>query len=407
MSQETQPLVGLSLWRRGVGSWSNRPRGLLGWSAIAVALLVSIPVLSVLTNIFTPASEVWPHLIDTVLASYITNTVGLVILVAAGVVSMGVISAWLVTMCRFPGRAIFEWAMILPLAVPAYVMAYAYTDFLQFSGPVQSLLRELTGWGPRDYWFPNVRSLGGAALMLMLVTYPYVYLLARTAFLEQSVCALEVSRTLGCSPWRSFYRVAVPLARPAIVGGTILALMETLADFGTVQYFGVKTFTTGIYRAWFSMGDRIAAAQLSAALLGFVFFFLMLERLNRGRRRYHHTTSKYRQLPTYPLTGWRALLAFAGCAPPVTFGFLVPAGMLLHMALIDGDAQLGARYAGLVWNSVTLAGITAVLAVALAVLMNYGARLHPGAFVHLAGRIASLGYAVPGSVIAVGVLLPC
>src|SRR5690606_4645375 len=181
-------------------------------------------------------------------------------------------------------------------------------DFLQFAGPVQSLLRDVTGWGARDYWFPEIRSPGGAIAMLILVLYPYVYLLTRAAFLEQSVCALEVSRTLGCTPWSSFFRVALPLARPAIVAGVALALMETLSDFGTVSYFGVPTFTTGIYRAWFSIGDPIAAAQLSTGLMAFVFAVLLLERWSRGHGRYQHTSNRYRNLGSYRLKGGRAVL---------------------------------------------------------------------------------------------------
>src|SRR4028119_1283010 len=221
-----------------------------GWTVlvIAIAFLISTPVLFVLGNIFVDSREIWQHLAQTVLARYILNSLWLMIGVGCGVLVIGVGTAWLVTMCRFPGSRLFEWALLLPLAAPAYVLAYTYTEFLDFSGPVQTALRNLFGWGYGEYWFPNVRSLWGAIAMLTLVLYPYVYLLARVAFLEQSVCTLEASRTLGCGPWRSFAIVALPLARPAIAAGLALALMETLNDFGTVQYFGVDTFTTGIYR---------------------------------------------------------------------------------------------------------------------------------------------------------------
>jgi iron(III) transport system permease protein len=309
-------------------------------------------------------------------------------------------------MCRFPGSAVLEWALILPLALPAYVMAYAYTDFLQFTGPLQSQLRALTGWGAADYWFPEIRSLGGAVAMLTLVLYPYVYLLARAAFLEQSICALEVSRTLGCGPWGSFFRVALPLARPAVAGGVSLALMETVADFGTVSFFGVQTFTTGIVRAWFSIGDRVAAAQLSAALLSVVFIVLVLERTSRGPAQYHHTTGRYQRLPAQRLRGLRAALAGFACALPLLFGFLLPAAILLALSIDEGAAQLSTRFLRLAANSITLATITALLAVALAILMAYGSRLRPGPLARLANRVAALGYAVPGTVIAVGVLLP-
>ncbi len=383
-----------------------RKRGALTWAALAVACLFAVPVVSVLINVFVPSEGAWPHLASTVLPGYVTNTVWLVLGVGTGVIIGGVGTAWLVTMCRFPGRGIFEWALILPLAVPAYVMAYTYTDFLQFTGPVQSLLREATGWGARDYWFPEIRSLGGAMVMLALVLYPYVYLLTRAAFLEQSVCALEVSRTLGCGPWGSFVRVALPLARPAVAGGVSLALMETIADFGTVSFFGVQTFTTGIVRTWFSLGDRVAAAQLSAALLCFVLAVLLLERWTRGPARYYHTSGRYRHLPSHELTGGRALLAILFCVLPVGLGFLLPCAILLGMSIDLGEAALGTRFVHLAFNSFTLATVTAVLAVLLAMLMAYGMRLAPGRLTLFANRVASMGYAVPGTVIAVGVLIP-
>ena len=283
----------------------RRPQ-LLTILSLVIALLLSVPVLTVAWNVFQPSSDTMAHLASTVLPDYLLNTLVLIAIVGSGVMLLGVSTAWLVTMYRFPGHRLLQWALILPLAMPAYVIAYAYTDFLQFTGPVQSLLRDLFGWQtPRDYWFPQIRSVEGAGVMLMLVLYPYVYLLSRAAFLQQSVCALEVGRTLGCNSWRTLLRVGIPLARPAIVAGTVLALMETLADYGTVQYFGVQTFTTGIYRAWFSLYDHTTAAQLSAMLLGIVLVLLLLERWNRGRQRYHHTSSRYRQLARKELRGRR------------------------------------------------------------------------------------------------------
>lgn len=388
------------------GALLRRRGSVLTWSALAIAALFAIPVISVLANIFVPSGGVWQHLASTVLPHYLANTLWLVLGVGVGVLIGGIGTAWLITMCHFPGRWIFEWAVILPLAVPAYVMAYVYTDFLQFSGPVQSLLREVMGWGPRDYWFPEIRSLGGAIVMLTLVLYPYVYLLARAAFLEQSVCALEVSRTLGCGPWASFFRVALPLARPAIAAGTSLALMETIADFGTVSFFGVQTFTTGIVRTWFSMGDRVAAAQLAAVLLTFVLLVLVLERASRGRARYFHTSGRYQRLPGYPLPGWRAAVAMVFCFLPLALGFLLPVAILVSMTLQAGDNQFGARFVLLAFNSFTLAAVTAVLAVLLAVIMAYSVRLRPNHLSLAANRIAAMGYAVPGTVIAVGVLIP-
>ncbi|MFN4090310.1 MAG: ABC transporter permease [Alphaproteobacteria bacterium] len=391
---------------RSIGLWA-RPEGrALRWAVFALAGLFSLPILAVIVNVFLPGQGTWAHLAETLLAEYIRNTAILAVATGIGVAVIGTATAWLVTMCRFPGRGLLEWALILPLAVPAYVLAYVYTDFLQAAGPVQSLIRDLTGLRTREYWFPEIRSLGGAVAMLMLVYYPYVYLIARAAFLEQCVCVLEVSRTLGCSGWESMRRVALPLARPAIAAGTALALMETLADFGTVSYFGVHTFTTGIYRTWYSLGDPVAAAQLSTALLGFVVLVLLFERLNRGQARFHQTGIRYRPLPSYELRGVRGWAATTACALPVLLGFLLPGALLLNMAVFEGDAQFGPRYLALVGNSVTLAATTACLAVPLSLLLAYGVRRQGTPAVRAAVRVAGLGYAVPGSVIAVGVLIP-
>lgn len=388
-----------------------RARGLrwptrLGWLAIALACLLALPVVVVLAHVFVPTRGTWDHLAATVLPDYVANSLLLMAGVAIGVIAGGVSTAWLTVMCRFPGHRVFEWALLLPMAVPAYVMAYAYTDFLQFAGPVQTWLRELTGWGPGDYWFPSVRSLGGAVVMFSLVLYPYVYLLARAAFLEQSDSMLEVARACGYGSWGTFVHVALPLARPGIVAGAALALMETLADFGAVSYFGVQTFTTGIFRAWFSLGDPVAAAQLSVALLAFVFLVLLIERMTRARAGFHSASHRTRLRNVYHLRGFSATIAVALCAVPLVFGFLLPAAILLELALDAGDAQFGSRYIQLTLNTVTLASITAVLAVGFALLAAYAGRSTRHALVHAANRVAGLGYAVPGAVIAVGVLIP-
>ena len=380
---------------------------LLTLAAVLVAMLAAVPIAAVffsLTDWSTGAT--WAHLSSTVLPEYVGNTVILCIGVGIGVASIGVTTAWLTVMHDFPGRRIFEWALILPLAVPAYVMAYVYTDFLQFVGPLQSALRGAFGWGPGDYWFPDVRTVGGAVGMFAFVFYPYVYMLARTAFLERASGAMEAGRSLGLGPWACFFRVSLPMARPAIVAGTALALMETLADFGTVAYFGVQTFTTGIYRAWFSLGDRIAAAQLSAMLLSFVVLVLVFERLSRRRARFEDTSRQRR--PNFgrrlsPLAGWVACVA---CLMPLAFGFLLPAALLLHMAFTDGDAQFGPRFLTLARNSFSLATVTAVCGVALALLLGYANRLAGVPITRVLNRVVGLGYAVPGTVIAVGVLIP-
>jgi iron(III) transport system permease protein len=376
--------------------------GLLGSATLVVAAVLALPVFSVVASLFSGATDTWAHLAATTLPRYVWNTALLLVLVTCGVISMGVVSAWLVTAYRFPGRDFLEWALLLPLAMPAYVMAYAYTDWLQFTGAVQSALRALTGWQAREYWFPEVRSLPGAAVMLSFALYPYVYLVARTAFYDLSRSAIEAGRLAGYGPIGAFWHVAVPLARPAIAAGSALALMETLADFGTVSYFGLEVFTTGIYKAWLSMGDAVAAAQLSTCLLGFVVLLLALERANRGRAAYHGPAPR-RSRP-HRLARGAALLALVACAAPVVFGFALPALVLGHLAL--RETLPAARLGALVANSFGIAALTALVAVVLALLMAYAARLTRNPLVAGANRLAGLGYAVPGAVIAVGVLVP-
>ncbi|MCU0985203.1 MAG: iron ABC transporter permease [Acetobacteraceae bacterium] len=377
-----------------------------GWTvaALAAALAVAAPLLAVLAGAVAPAGPVWRQLAETVLAEFVTNSLALAAGTAALAIVIGTGTAWLVTMHAFPGRGLFEIALLLPLAMPAYLIGYVYTDMLDVTGPVQTALRTTFGLGFGDYWFPTVRSLPGAILMFGLVLYPYVYLLCRAAFLEQSVCLTEVSRTLGCSRLAMIRRVALPLARPAIAGGAALAVMEALADFGTVEHFAVRTFTTGIYQAWFHMGDRTAAQQLAACLMGVVGTLLVLERLARGPRRFFNTSSKHQALVRQPLTGLAGAAAIAACAVPVLFGFAVPAARLIHLALVAGDSpSLVLPFAR---HSVVLATLAALAAVTIAVVMAYGARLRHTALMRGAVTVASLGYAVPGSVIAVGVLVP-
>jgi iron(III) transport system permease protein len=380
-----------------------------GWSlfAVLVALFVSIPVLVVVAHIFlVPTRDVWRHLAATLLPTYIANSLKLMLGVGAGTLLIGVGTAWLVTMCRFPGRRLFEWALLLPMAVPAYVIAYTYTGLFEYAGPVQESLRTMMGWQRGDYWFPEIRSLGGAIAMLTLVLYPYVYLLSRAAFLEQSVCVLEVSRTLGRSPLKSFFLIALPLARPAVATGVALALMETLNDFGTVQYFAVDTFTTGIFRTWYGLGEPAAAAQLAAVLMLFVLALVVCERMSRGRGRVHHTSPRYRALTGFRMTAPRRALAFIACAAPVTLGFIVPAVALARWSWQTGPRMIDAKFIANAFNSFTLAAVAALLAVAIAVLIAYGMRLKPSRLSSIAARLASMGYAVPGAVIAVGVLIP-
>jgi iron(III) transport system permease protein len=388
------------------------PRALVGFfqpralGIVLIALIVSLPVVVVLSSVFHPAGEVWRHLSATVLPLYVRNSVLLMLGVAIGTLALGVTTAWLTTMCSFPGRRLFEWALLLPLAIPAYIIAYTYTGMLDFAGPVQVFLREQFGWSRGEYWFPEIRSLGGATAMLSLVLYPYVYLLARSAFLEQSPYAIDVSRTLGCSVWSSFFRVSLPAARPAIIAGLSLALMETLADFGTVQYFGVPTFTTGIFRTWFGLGDSGAAAQLAVVLLAFIFFVFTAERWSRRRAGFHHVGNRSRPLGRTALSPAWAWLAFGACALPLAFGFVAPVAQLSIWAARTAAQMVDADFFQLLSHTLALAAATAVISVLLALYLAYGRRAQATLPVRFAVRLAGMGYAVPGIVIAVGVMLP-
>jgi iron(III) transport system permease protein len=376
------------------------------WAVMLPTALMLLPILAVFSFIFVPTGEVWAHLAETVLRDYIINSLLLAVGVGVGVASIGITTAWIVSVCDFPGRRVFEWALLLPLAFPAYIIGYTYTGLLDFAGPVQTTLRETFGWGFGDYWFPEIRSLPGAIAMLTLVLYPYVYLLARAAFLQQSLCALEVSRTLGAGPWRSFFTVALPLARPAVIAGVSLALMEALADYGTVRYFGVDTFTTGIFRTWYGLGDSAAAAQLAAVLTFFVLVVIVLERFSRRRARYHHTGARFVALPRFRLRGWHAAAACLACAAPLALGFLVPVAQLLSWARRTAGSVFDSTFHTTVTSSLSLATAAAIIVVLLALLLGYGARLRGHAIVRSAVRVAAMGYAVPGTVIAVGVMLP-
>ena len=379
---------------------------LLSRTALAIAGLCLLPMLAVGIAALSGGTETIVDLAGSVLGRYIANTAFLVILVSLGTFAIGVGAAWLVTMTRFPGVRILEIALVLPLAFPAYVLAYAYTDVLDHPGIVQATLRTLMGWGPRDYWFPEIRSLGGAAAMLVLVLYPYVYLLTRASLLQQSGSTFMAARALGSRPWAAFWRVSLPLARPAIAAGVLLAVMETIADFGTVAYFGVQTFATGIYTSWFSMADRAAAAQLALGLLSFALLLAVLERKQRGRARYHDPSRGHKEHAPIHLSGWQAAGAMVLCGLPVLFGAVIPVVALIGLGLGSGQDLLSPRYVGFVRNSLVLASLAAVLTLGAAIVLGFYRRTQPGRASASAAYIARLGYAVPGGVIAVGLLVP-
>ncbi len=369
--------------------------------------VVAVPLAAVVWLAANPTDNIWPHLLATVLPGYIWTTLRLMLGVAIGTVVIGVGTAWLVTMCQFPFRRLFGWALMLPLAVPAYIVAYVYTDLLDYAGPVQAWLRQIFGWqSPRDYGFPGIRSLGGAVTVMSLTLYPYVYMLARASFIEQSMCVLEASRMLGRRPWHGFVSVAVPLARPAIVVGVALALMETLNDFGTVDFFAVQTLTAGVFTVWLQMNNVGGAAQIALVMLGAVIALLAAERLARRGRRFHHTTTHYRNIARYRLSPARRALAVIACAAPILLGYGLPTGLLARYALQSLGSETTDRYFDAALNSISLSTAAAIMAVCIGAFLAYSLRLGRGRWLVSCVRVASVGYAIPGAVLAIGVIVP-
>ena len=364
-----------------------------------VTLLVTacflLPIIIIVSFIFVGTPGIWSHLWNSVLGGYIGNSVLLMLGVAVGVLLLGLPTAWLTSLYQFPGQRFFTWALLLPLAFPAYIIAYTYTGVLDASGSVQETLRNITGLQYGEYWFFEIRSLGGAIVMMSLVLYPYVYLLARAAFLKQSSNIINACRIAGFNRGESWLKVGLPMARPAIITGLTLALMETLADFGTVQYFGVSTFTTGIYRTFYGFGETGGAAKLASVLLSFVILLILLERYSRGLAKYD---SKPTPIKPVRLKGKHGLMAFTVCLLPFLFGFFLPALQLLYWAAVE--AVIDADFLILAWNSLYLAFIAAVVAVALALIMAYCQRLHKDKIVDGAIGLSSMGYAMPGVIIA-------
>ena len=374
---------------------------------LLLAFFIAAPLLAVSTFALQPSGDIWHHLLTTVLSRYVMTTIGLMVGVGIGTLLIGTATAWLVTLCRFPGRRIVEWALLLPMAMPTYVVAYVYTDVFEFAGPVQTLSRNIFGWeSSRDYWFPEIRSLGGAIFVMTLTLYPYVYLLARVAFVQQSVCILEVSRTLGKTAWQSFISIALPSARPSLVIGVSLVLMEALNDFGTVDFFAVETLTAGIFDVWLNMNNLSGAAQLAVIALCFVFLLLWAERKSRTNQRYFNTSTKYQALPSYQLRGIKMLGAVLTCLLPIGFGFILPSSILGYYAWNYYEESISHDFYSILSNSLVLSSLSATLSVLAGIFLAYGVRLQENPLLKSAARLASVGYAVPGAVLAVGVLIP-
>ena len=376
-------------------------------SAVLTTAIVALPVLSVIFLALFPDENIWPHLIETTLPRYLTTTIKLMIGVGALTLLIGLATAWAVTMCEFPGRKFFEWALLLPFAVPAYVIAYVYTSLLDYAGPVQRGLREWFGWqNASDYWFPEIRSLEGATLMIGLVLYPYVYLLGRAAFLEQSPSLFAVSRSLGHSALSTFFRVVLPIARPAIAVGLSLVLMETLNDFGTVDFFAVQTLTRGLFDTWMNLGNLGGAAQIATTMLIFVVILVTLERYSRRRQQQYAARDNRDPIHRFTMSFPRQMICVVVCAVPLVFGFIIPGATLGYYAWEYFDVSWNPDFIQNTFNSLFLSSAAALTTLIIGVTLAYSRRLHNTRGMQILMRLSSLGYAMPGAVLAVGVIVP-
>jgi iron(III) transport system permease protein len=380
------------------------------WLTVAsgsIALTVILPLLTVIFLSFSPQENIWPHLFGTVLPGYIWRT--LYVLAGVGILTfiIGTTTAWLVTTHEFPLRKLMQWVCLVPLATPTYIISYTYVDFFNYAGPLQTWLRGVAGWEtPQDYFFPEIRSLPGAIFVLSMVLYPYVFMTAQASFLRQSANQLDVARTLGKTAWGAFFSVALPQARPAIVVGISLALMECLNDIAAVGFFGVRTLTLGIYTTWLGEGNLGGAAQLAGVLLIFVFALLWIERrarkLQPKEKQVRQNLSRRRAV----LTGWKGTLAMLVCVIPVFFGFILPGLILLRFALRRFSESFSGAYFEAAWNSFVLAVIASVVVVSLGLVLAYANRMRRGNTIRLFIRLAGIGYAIPGTVLGIGVLIP-
>ena len=383
---------------RDLRSWLNP------WKLATISLVFVFlsPIAAIVVAASGDSGGLWVHLSQTVLPRYVANTLGLMFGVGSLSLLFGISTAWMVVRYDFPGRRVLQWILLLPAAMPGYLIAYTYTDFLEYAGPVQALLRDIFGWqSSRDYWFPEIRSMGGAILVLGAVLYPYVYIMAPTAYLVTPVSLFEVGRIAGRS---LFWGVALPLARPAIVAGLALVLMETLSDFGTVEYFAIETLTLGIFNVWLGMNSLTAAAQIASFSFLFVIALLTLEVLSRARRRFVDTTRRSVSLSPDRVNGMRAFVCIAVCLTPVVIGFVVPVAVLLNFVLQGYSVALDTAVLEAAGNSIFIGLVVAALVIGTAALIGLVSTFDKGIWLPRFSALASFGYAFPGTILAIGVI---
>jgi iron(III) transport system permease protein len=369
-----------------------------------IVVVICLPVLTLLFTLLLGESQFWGEIAER-LPDYLKNTSILLIGTAVLSLLMGVPTAWLVTFHDFPGRRYYEWALILPLAIPTYIAATTYKGILDFTGPVQTLLRNSFGAETARMFAIDIMTMWGAVLVMSAVLYPYIYVTTRVSFLRQSASVLEVSRSLGRSAWQTFTSVGLPLARPAIIGGLILVLMEALNDYGAVKYYEVHTLTVGIFHAWSDYFDEISAVRLSGCLLLFVFALMSLERWQRGRKKFNSSTSNHRSVVRYPLKGMKALLASVACFIPLALGFLIPAAQLTAWSLRTAGKVVNQKFIILAMHSFLLALAATAFVIVIGILILYTGRLHQTRHTRVLSKISLMGYMIPGAVLAIGVMI--
>ncbi|EKO3437894.1 iron ABC transporter permease [Vibrio fluvialis] len=375
-------------------------------SSVALATLLVLPILAIFFTAIGQTDDVFAHLLSTVMPTYAFNTVVLTLSVMALALLFGIPSAWLMAMCRLPGEKVLQWALVLPLAIPGYIVGYIFTGWFDYAGPIQVWLREQTGWMAGEYYFPDIRSLAGASIVLALVLYPYVYLMCRAAFMEQNVSLLESARLLKCSPWESFRRISLPLVRPSIAVALSLVAMETVGDFGTVSYFAVNTLTTAVYDTWMNYSNLTAAAKISAVMLVIVLLLLSAERYSRRRQKLYQSQFNSHEDFRYALRGWKKWLALLWCWGLVCVAFIFPLLQLLSYAYTYFEQSWTAEFREYALNSLQVSLSAAVIGVAVALVVNFYSRLKSNRVSVALMRLSSMGYAVPGTVLAIGVMVP-